>query len=370
MEIFACRSVSYAKDLGGRRWQGPIAFGSRCEVFEKTTNTLADRTRPAIWLGSKSNAYGSGLFFLLDTERVVARDHWKSMPMDVGTINLLNRVAQMGPALPKNLAIIYKGSEVEDINLEGVESSIENENTKIIQDLGASMPFPIDIAEVQLPADYYDPIEPDEEFLVSPDPLQQLEPELSGAEYDRGEENSAVETLSERMPAATSVQENGSEPPVGNRQVPEAPSHLAGEPLVSKLDGRRPVRLRREPDRYKPSAFLGNIRRYNEGWATTVGLPPQSYPTMDGNCPTHQHVGYTMSVENAIKTLGEKAITSMTKELWTLHEKGVFKAVDPCSLSDLQRRSIIRSSMFLKEKFLSTAELTKGEICCGRKHAG
>jgi hypothetical protein len=88
-----------------------------------------------------------------------------------------------------------------------------------------------------------------------------------------------------------------------------------------------------------------------------VGLPPQSYPTMkkprdehgtDGNCPTHQHVGYTMSVENAIKTLGEKAIRSMTKEPRTLHEKGVFKAVDPRSLSDLQRRSIIRSSMFLK----------------------
>jgi hypothetical protein len=128
MEIFTGRSVSYAKHLGGRR--GPLAFGSRYEVFEKTTNTLADRTRPAIWLVGKSNAYGSGLFFLLDTERVVARDQWKSMPMDAGTINLLNRVAEQGPALPKNLAMIYKGSEVEDINLEGVEGSIENENTR------------------------------------------------------------------------------------------------------------------------------------------------------------------------------------------------------------------------------------------------
>jgi hypothetical protein len=106
------------------RFPMPRIYGSRCEVFEKTTETLADRTRPAIWLGSKSNAYGSGLLFLLDTERVVARDQWESMSMDAGTINLLNRVAEKGPALPKNLALIYKGSEVEDINLEGVEGSI------------------------------------------------------------------------------------------------------------------------------------------------------------------------------------------------------------------------------------------------------
>jgi hypothetical protein len=103
------------------------------------------------------------------------------MPMDAGTINQLNRVAEKGPALPKNLALIYEGSEVEDINLEGMEGSIENENIKIIQDLGAPMPDPTAIAEEQLPADYYDPIEPDKEFLVSPDPLQQLEPELSRA---------------------------------------------------------------------------------------------------------------------------------------------------------------------------------------------
>jgi hypothetical protein len=59
------------------------------------------------------------------------------MPMDAGTINLLNHVAEMGPALLKNLAMIYKGSEVDDINIEREEGSIENENTKIIQDLGS-----------------------------------------------------------------------------------------------------------------------------------------------------------------------------------------------------------------------------------------
>jgi hypothetical protein len=37
MEVFLGRSVSVERDLGGRRGQGPIPFGPRCEIFEGTT---------------------------------------------------------------------------------------------------------------------------------------------------------------------------------------------------------------------------------------------------------------------------------------------------------------------------------------------
>jgi hypothetical protein len=90
-----------------------MPFRSRCQIYDSTTNTIADRTRPAIWLGSKSNAYGSGCFFTLDTEQVVSREQWRHMPLDSGTINLKNRISPKGPALPKNLRMIYKGIEVE-----------------------------------------------------------------------------------------------------------------------------------------------------------------------------------------------------------------------------------------------------------------
>jgi hypothetical protein len=44
-----------------------MPFGSRCEIYGRTTSTIADRTRPAIWLESKSNTYGSGCFFIEGT---------------------------------------------------------------------------------------------------------------------------------------------------------------------------------------------------------------------------------------------------------------------------------------------------------------
>jgi hypothetical protein len=62
MEMFLGKSVSVERDLGGRKRAGSMLFGSRCEKYDSTTNTIADRTRPAIWLGSKSNAYGIGYF--------------------------------------------------------------------------------------------------------------------------------------------------------------------------------------------------------------------------------------------------------------------------------------------------------------------
>jgi hypothetical protein len=66
-----------------------------------------------------------------------------------------------------------------------------------------------------------------------------------------------------------------------------------------------------------------------------------------------------MSIEYAIKTLGTKVTTSMTQELRTLRTKRVFKAVDPRILSELQHRSINRSSMFLNEKMIFTREFDK-----------
>jgi hypothetical protein len=113
-EVFAGRPISLRRDLGATKGLGPMPFGARCEVYEKTTNTIADRTRPAIFLGMKSNAYGSGLFFSLDTERVVSREQRKPLPMDVGTINLLNKISEKGPLLPKNIRFIHKNTEVLD----------------------------------------------------------------------------------------------------------------------------------------------------------------------------------------------------------------------------------------------------------------
>jgi hypothetical protein len=114
LKAYHAHGYSPFEVLGATKRSGRMPFGASCEVCEKTTTTITDRTRPAVFLGMKSNAYGSGLFFSLDTERVVSREQWKPLPMDIGTINLLNKISNKGPLLPKNIQFIHKKAEVLD----------------------------------------------------------------------------------------------------------------------------------------------------------------------------------------------------------------------------------------------------------------
>ena len=102
-ELFTGRSISYSRDLGARRGGKPLAFGSRCEVYTTTNNTMNDRTRTALWLGPSGNSFGSGIFFTLDTLTIVKRDQWKGLPMDQGTINRVERISKNRGSVPKKL---------------------------------------------------------------------------------------------------------------------------------------------------------------------------------------------------------------------------------------------------------------------------
>jgi hypothetical protein len=66
-----------------------------------------------------------------------------------------------------------------------------------------------------------------------------------------------------------------------------------------------------------------------------------------------------MTVNKALDKFGKEAVKSLCAELMQMHNKGVWRPVSLQGLSLLQRKKIIRSSMFLKEKFLSTGEFEK-----------
>jgi hypothetical protein len=107
-EILLGRPLSVDRDLGGKGGNGPLSFCSRVEIFDRTSNTMAERTTPALFLGSKGNNYGTALFFKLDTETIVSSDQWKSLPMDAGTIARVNAIAKKRPLFPKKIPMYYE----------------------------------------------------------------------------------------------------------------------------------------------------------------------------------------------------------------------------------------------------------------------
>jgi len=66
-----------------------------------------------------------------------------------------------------------------------------------------------------------------------------------------------------------------------------------------------------------------------------------------------------MSVKSAIAEHGKAAEDSVRKELQQMIDKQVWHPIEKTTLNDKQYRSIIRSSMFLKEKYDSTGKFEK-----------
>jgi hypothetical protein len=102
---------------------------------------------------------------------------------------------------------------------------------------------------------------------------------------------------------------------------------------------------------------------YVDYWSEEM-LQPE-HPIHDKRKHTHNlrprkvHHTLVMSVKNALMEHGQAAEDSVRKELQQMIDKQVWHPVDKKSLNDKQIKGIIRSSMFLKEKYDSTGKFEK-----------
>jgi hypothetical protein len=152
-----------------------------------------------------------------------------------------------------------------------------------------------------------------------------------------------------------------------------APWFLPGKP-VEPSDG-RPSRVRKAPERLRYDSFVvsesllrdvvdimdpatrrivGNRMPYRPAAERSRASSSEA----DRRSERH-HSSFIVAVDKAINQFGGKAVESLHKELSGLHQKKVFRQVLLKNLSEIQRRSVIRSKMFLKEKFLPDGTFDK-----------
>ena len=86
----------------------------------------------------------------------------------------------------------------------------------------------------------------------------------------------------------------------------------------------------------------------------------RSYGHRDGHWRNQkEHYGLHITAKKALGTYGKRAVDVMLQELKQMLDKGVWIPVALNSLTFEQRKSVIRSSIFLKEKFTSTGVFDK-----------
>jgi hypothetical protein len=126
---------------------------------------------------------------------------------------------------------------------------------------------------------------------------------------------------------------------------------VEGQPVDNNSDTAAVVTVSHDPIGWVRRSVRNVITRRSDSTINNNG-------NYDGNSDKIAHA-FKISVHAAIKTYGDKAISVINDELRQMLEKKVFHGVLFTNLSKDERRNIIRSSMFLKEKFLSDGEFEK-----------
>ena len=349
VETYRCRKLDYRADV-------PLAFGARCEVFDKSDNTMASRTRPGMFLNSLGTESGTMRFVMLDTWHLASSDRYEELPVDADFIAALNAKAAKGKETPLAVEVL--------LNDMPVYSDGESEAT-------GESEAPVRRGEQGL-ADY----DPGEQQLL--------------ASSQGGSSNAIVETgieVREDPPTATLDERVMVDPDIFARAA------ATGEPLPQQPDGgvpqdpaiiagNRGARPSLSAEESRGVPFPGEDRgvqpsdgEHERGAGQLVheevepakptrdhGLrPKRSNALRDGRWQERDKDGIALkvSLEVANDMYGAEADRAATAEMTGIHQKGVFKARHWSSMTTAEKKSVIISQLFLKEKYMSTGEFEK-----------
>jgi Reverse transcriptase (RNA-dependent DNA polymerase) len=329
---------------------------------------------------------------------VVSSDQWKALPMDAGTIARINEIAKMGKPFPKKLVMYYGGKEVGDSNDNERESMFYDRNYRgrVVVDNGSEMPTGSEIRQFDHSTEEMKIVRADDTVVEVNGTVRQLEETAEGVvETDdgiggvtddqswgenhdemRGEQPRTGVRFDETNIEETSkgkyhypiLEDSSRTNPVG------APWFLSGKPVDASAAGGRPKRVTKQPERYGFEALVSeeclsevvniSVLKSRKNLAFRVPFRPNGGRTRVQHARVEKlrakhESAYILAVDRAIEQFGAKAVDSLEKELSGLEQKGVFEQVKYYTLSPEQRKRVIRSKMFLKEKFFPDGSFDK-----------
>ena len=319
-EIFLGRALNYKRDLR-------IGYGDYAQVQvslgDSEYNTLESRTEGAIAVWPTGNLQSGVKFFLLGSHRIVTRDQWVPLPMPPPVIEYLNKLADKYPVSRDPQFIVGNRALDDDIEADPLDSA----HAAAISDGPLCViPNQNDLAH----------------FASEPS-------------TDPPTQTTVVEAATDQTAQATSTVE-----PVADVPIDVPTKHQTNEPTdhpTADTASEHGV----PDDGVTEASTAEPTPAPTHGYNTRRGAR-KDYSTMHsgGRLRTPEcHYGLHISVNKALNKLGRTALHAMLDEMIQFHCKGVGKPIHKRDLTFQQLKSVIRSSMFLKEKYLSTGEFEK-----------
>jgi len=328
--IISGETLDYKKHLS-------LQIGQYCQVHEEGTprNSQIPRTKGAISLGPTGNLQGGFKFMSLATGKKIIRRSWDVIPMPD---TVIARVNALGADQPEQLIFTdRRGRPIGDVEIPGVdyydeEPAAEAGLPDIVDAMDADDDVELPGVDVDVPGLGNEIPDPQ---VVEIDDLDMPPPDPDLIEQDVAELATPTET--EVLPS----------PEPG---PPEMIAQPAEEPQV-----RRSTRVKTQPKAYEPS-MQGSKYSYAVTQLETHGvLNPDAHMFVQEDFYQHEPdvvamVMTQLALKSGLKEWGEDAYSAAVSEMKQLHFRDTFKPKHWKELSELQRKTVLESHMFLKLK--------------------
>ena len=370
-------NIAPAVDFFGRKLDSArdlrFVWGDLCQAFNPSntvTNSDAARTDACVLLLSTGNLNGSVKMMNLASWTIVTRDQWKVIPYDQATIMQITAKAMADEVsltakqreAHRAKDAIFRRVHTEIVGNAGDDNivNVPDENPIILHDLA---PTGLDDLPVDISDDTQDQ-RGDTQSLCRQDSGGEDDPDDQNiGHFDDCHESLPREDLTpvaQETEISAVIQDTppSVEPDPLPTNIPE-PEENAMAIVEGVVEEESPVEESeaasesrynlRHPKRYPTSSVFATVFANFHVHA----MPKSLYSTQKMDTISH------MSAAKALKHMRGPAVKAIVKELTALCAKEAWVAVHVASLTTGQRRKIIRSSMFLKEKYLANGEFEK-----------
>jgi hypothetical protein len=333
------------------------AFGDyvQCTV-PNTESTLKSRTEDCVVMLPLGNRTGTVRMLSLTTGKLVNRDQFIIMPMPESVIKRLNALA---------LADGRVKGKSELVRTENTYETVSDKSDELPETMETTVNEGVDPSTTLLDANYnpeliykeagdhIDETQPDEPYVeeigladdMMPPVAVRFEPKVvemddlmnSFRELAVGLPRTVTDETLDEQGVPEDYGENGA------IDMEAIPGTATSAPNTYSSYGHRVI----------PRTDLMDMFR---GDKQTAALLTRNYDSAGGDWGEYV---MNISVNEALRTRGKDAETVIQKELGQMIEKKVWTPVDIRGLSHDEKARIIRSSMFLKEKFLASGEFEK-----------
>lgn len=282
-----------------------------------TDNSMLPRAEPCIALGGKFNHTGSVLMLSLRTNKIVTRDQFVIQPMPDIVINKITELA--------NRQGYTRGADPTLEFPHVLEEDVDNGTLPDMMEIDGRLDKPEElanaddaVAEPPTPAGVDEPLNVHVEGPVVAQPI----PELVGPHPIDGQ---AVEPTVSEHPIRRGV-----------RWSQRLSARATSEVLLVRA---KAMLIRRRID-----ATRAKMRREL---------------VLRSDCRDAQDYAFKISVRAALRDREDEARPVIMAELKQMVDKKVWHGVHSTSLTHVERKAVIRSSMFLKDKYMASGAFDK-----------